>query len=190
MKVGDKVKLKETYYGDSDIVIKAVVESSREPDRVVRPEVGLDYISMAAMIQSRGGLGRRDVDETWPGKYDADDSDSSGSSEAASVAGSSKIYASEAASVAGSSGICASETASVAGPSGIIASEAASVEVTGAGFVNGRPVSNRILIEELFNTSDDSDDEFWSPDEGFHEVCIEGKNYKVLSMNVLFRVCS
>jgi len=188
MKVGDKVKLKETYYGDSDIVIKAVVENSSESDRVERHEVGLDYMSMAAMIQSRGGLGRRGVDEVWPGKYDADDADSSGSSEAASVAGPSKIYASEAASVAGSSGICASGTASVAGPSGITASEAASVGVTGTGFVNGRPVINRISIEELFNTSDDSDDEFWSPDEGFHEVCIGGKNYKILSMNVLFRI--
>jgi hypothetical protein len=150
MKVGDKVKLKETYYGDSDIVIKAVVENSSESDRVERHEVGLDYVSMAAMIQARGGLGRRDVDEVWPGKYDADDADSSGSSEAASVAG----------------------------PSGINASGAASVEVTGTGLVNGRPVINRLFIEQLFNSSDDSDDEFWTPDEGFHEVCIEGKNNK------------
>jgi len=201
MKVGDRVKLKETYYGDSDIVVKAVVGDSVVSDRVERREA-LDYMSMAAMIQSRGGLGRRDVDEVWPGKYDDDEADSSGSSEAASVAGPSKIYALEAASVAGSSGISASETASVAGPSGTTASEAASVagpsgttaskaaslEVTGTGFVNGRPVINRLLIEELFNTSDDSDDEFWSPDEGFHEVCIGGKNYKILSMNVLFSI--
>jgi len=187
MRVGDRVKLKETYYGDSDIVVKAVVGDRVVSDRVERREA-LDYMSMAAMIQSRGGLGRRDVDEAWPGKYDDDEADSSGSSETASVAGPSKIYASEAASVAGSSGISASETASVAGPSGITASEAASVEVTGTGFVNGRPVINRLLIEELFNTSDDSDDEFWSPDEGFHEVCIEGKNYKNSKHECTFRI--
>jgi len=185
MKVGDKVKLKETYYGDSDIVIKAVVENSSESDRVERHKVGLDYVSMAAMIQARGGLGRRDVDEIWPGKYDADDADSSGSSEAGAVAGPCEINASEAASVAGPSGINASGAASVAGPSGINASGAASVEVTGTGLVNGRPVINRLFIEQLFNSSDDSDDDFWDPDEGFHERCIDGKNIKILSMNVL-----
>ena len=188
MKVGDRVKLKETYYGDSDIVVKAVVGDRVVSDRVERREA-LDYMSMAAMIQSRGGLGRRDVDEAWPGKYDVYEAGSSRIiTEAAPVAGPSGISASRTASVAGPSGIIASGTASVAGPSGISASEAASVEVTGTGFVNGRPVINRLLIEELFNTSDDSDDEFWSPDEGFHEVCIEGKNYKILSMNVLFRI--
>jgi hypothetical protein len=71
-----------------------------------------------------------------------------------------------------------------AGPSGINASEAASVEVTGTGLVNGRPVINRLYIEQLFASSDDSDDDWWDPDEGFHEVCIEGKNIKILSMNV------
>ena len=72
-----------------------------------------------------------------------------------------------------------------AGPSGTSASVAASVEVTGTGLVNGRPVINRLYIEQLFNSSDDSNDDWWNPDEGFHEACIEGKNNKVLSMNVL-----
>jgi hypothetical protein len=212
MRVGERVKLKETYYGDSDIVVKAVVGDSVVSDRVERHEA-LDYMSMAAMIQSRGGLGRRDVDEAWPGKYDDDEADSSVSSEAASVAGPSKIYASEAgpsginssgaasaagpsginaseaapvagpfgnnasgaASVAGLSGINASGAASVAGSSGINASGAASVEVTGTGLVNGRPYINRLFIEQLFNSSDDSDDDLWDPDEGFHERCIDGK---------------
>jgi len=73
----------------------------------------------------------------------------------------------------------------VAGSSGINASGAASVEVTGTGLVNGRPYINRLFIEQLFNSSDDSDDDFWDPDEGFHERCIDGKNIKILSMNVL-----
>jgi hypothetical protein len=190
MKVGERVKLKETFYDDSDIEVKVVVGDRIELDGVERHEngagpSGIDWISVAASIQARGGLARRDVDEAWLGKYDADDADSSGSSEAASVAGPSKIYASEAASVAGPSGSNASGAASMAGPSGINASGAASVEVTGTGSVNGRPVINRLVIERLFNSSDDSDDDFWDPDEGFHERCIDGKNIKILSMNVL-----
>ena len=76
-----------------------------------------------------------------------------------------------------------------AGPSGN-ASEAATVEVTGTGFVNGRPVINRLFIEQLFESSDDSDDDWWDPDEGFHERCIDGKDNTILGMNVLsdFRI--
>jgi len=61
-----------------------------------------------------------------------------------------------------------------AGPSGInaVALVSASMEVEGTGFVNGRPVINRLYIERLFADSDDSDDDWWDPDEGFHD----GKN--------------
>jgi len=167
--VGERVKMKETFYDDSDIEVKVVVGDRIELDRVERHESGAEsserYVSMAAMIQAKGGLGRRDVDEAWPSKYDDE-------------ASSSKANASEAAPVAGPSGINASEAAPVAGPSGINASGAASVEVTGTGLVNGRPVINRLYIEQLFNSSDDSDDDMWDPDEGFHERCIDGKNIK------------
>jgi hypothetical protein len=64
-----------------------------------------------------------------------------------------------------------------AGPSGINASVAASGEVEGTGYVNGRRVINRLLIERLFASSDDSDDDWWDPDEGFHEVFPEGNNF-------------
>jgi len=58
-----------------------------------------------------------------------------------------------------------------AGPSGVKAgvAVAASDEVEGTGTVRGRPVINRIFIERLFADSDDSDDDWWDPDEGFHE---------------------
>jgi len=58
-----------------------------------------------------------------------------------------------------------------AGPSGVKAGAAvaASVEVEGTGTVHGRPVINRLFIERLFAESDDSDDDWWDPDEGFHE---------------------
>jgi hypothetical protein len=176
--VGERVKMKETFYEDSDIEVKVVAGGKIGLDRVARHEngagpSGINWTSVAASIQARGGLARRDVDETWPSKYKDDEAVSLGTN------------ASEAAVVAGPSGINASEAASVAGPSGIIASGAASVEVTGTGLVNGRPVINRLYIEQLFNSSDDSDDDWWNPDEGFHERCIDGKNIKILSMNVL-----
>ena len=189
--VGERVKMKEAFYDDSDIEVKVVVGDRIELDRVGRHEIGadssgIDWISVAASAQARGGLARRDVDELWPGKYDADDADSSGSSEAAAGAGPSGINASEAVPVAGPSGISASGAASVADSSGINASGAASVEVTGTGLVNGRPYINRLFIEQLFNSSDDSDDDMWDPDEGFHERCIDGKIFFIiLSMNVL-----
>jgi hypothetical protein len=188
--VGERVKMKETFYDDSDIEVKVVVGDRIELDRVERHENGAEsserYLSMAAMIQAKGGLGRRDVDEAWPSKYDDEASSlKTNASEVVPVAGPSGINASEAAPVAGSSGIKASEVASLAGSSGINASGAASVEVTGTGLVNGRPVINRLFIEQLFNSSDDSDDDMWDPDEGFHERCIDGKNIKILSMNVL-----
>ena len=86
-------------------------------------------------------------------------------------------WTSVAASLKARGGI-ASRNDDEAGPSGInasvAASVAASVEVEGTGFVDGRRVINRLLIERLFESSDDSDDEWWDPDEGFHEVCIEG----------------
>jgi hypothetical protein len=192
--VGERVKMKETFYEDSDIEVKVVAGDKSGLKRVARHEngagpSGINWTSVAASIQARGGLARRDVDETWLSKYKDDETVSSGTnaSEAMVVAGPPGINASEAASVAGPSGINASGAASVAGPSGINASGAASVEVTGTGFVNGRPVINRLFIEQLFNSSDDSDDDWWDPDEGFHERCIDGKNIKVLSMNV-FRI--
>ena len=164
--VGERVKMKETFYEDSDIEVKVVAGDKIGLDRVERHESGADssgrWMSVAALIQAKGGLGRRDVDEAWPSKYDDE-------------ASSSKINASEAAPVAGPYRINASGAAAVAGPSGINASGAASVEVTGTGLVNGRPVINRIFIEQLFNSSDDSDDDMWDPDEGFHERCIDGK---------------
>jgi hypothetical protein len=175
--VGERVKMKETFYEDSDIEVKAAAGDKIELDRVERHENGAGpsgrWTSVAALIQAKGGLCRRTVDEAWPSKYNDDEASSSGTN------------ASEAAPVAGPSGINASEAASVAGPSGINASGAASVEVTGTGLVNGRPVINRLYIEQLFNSSDDSDDDMWDPDEGFHERCIDGKNIKILSMNVL-----
>ena len=147
--VGERVKMKETFYGDSDIVVKAAVGDKIELDRVERHENEAGpsgrWTSVAALIQAKGGLGRRNDDEAGPSGNNDDE----------------------------------------AGPSGINASEAASVEVTGTGLVNGRPVINRLYIEQLFNSSDDSDDDFWDPDEGFHERCIDGKNIKILSMNVL-----
>jgi len=159
----ERVRMKETFYGDSDIVVKASVGDKIELERVERHENAAGpsgrWTSVAALIQAKGGLGRRNDDEAWPSRNNDDE--------------------------AGPSGINASEAASVAGPSGINASEAASVEVTGTGLVNGRPVINRLYIEQLFNSSDDSDDDWWNPDEGFHEICIEGKNNKILSMNVL-----
>ena len=165
--VGERVKMKETFYDDSDIEVKVVVGDRIELDRVGRHEngagsSGINWISVAASTQARGGLARRDVDDAWPSKYDDEESPV-------------KTNASEAAPVAGPSGINASGAASVAGPSGINASGAASVEVTGTGLVNGRPVINRLFIEQLFNSSDDSDDDMWDPDEGFHERCIDGK---------------
>ena len=66
-----------------------------------------------------------------------------------------------------------------AGPSGINASVAASVEVEGTGFVNGQPVINHLYIEQLFASSDDSDDNWLDPDEGFHEVFHEGNNLEI-----------
>jgi hypothetical protein len=59
-----------------------------------------------------------------------------------------------------------------AGPSGNRSGAAATAsgEVEGTGFVNGRPVINRLFIERLFaSDSEDSDDDWWTPDEGFHE---------------------
>jgi len=162
--VGERVKMNETFYEDSDIEVKVVVGDKIGLDRVARHEngagpSGINWTSVAASIQARGGLARRDVDEAWPSKYRDDDAVSSGTN--------------------------ASEAASVAGPSRMNASEAASVEVTGTGLVNGRPVINRLFIEQLFNSSDDSDDDWWNPDEGFHERCIDGKNIKILSTNVI-----
>jgi len=152
--VGERVKMKETFYGDSDMVVKASVGDKIELERVERHENEAGpsgrWTSVAALIQAKGGLGRRNDDEAGP------------------------------------SGANASVAAAVgAGPSGTTASVAASVEVTGTGLVNGRPVINRLYIEQLFNSSDDSDDDMWDLDEGFHERCIDGKNIKILSMNVL-----
>ena len=162
--VGERVKMKEAFYDDSDIEVKVVVGDRIELDRVGRHEngagsSGINWISVAASTQARGGLARRDVDEAWPSKYDDEESPVKTN---------------------------ASEVVPVAGPSGINASGAASVEVTGTGLVNGRPVINRLFIEQLFNSSDDSDDDMWDPDEGFHERCIDGKIFFIiLSMNVL-----
>ena len=145
--------MKETFYGDSDVVVKASVSDKIELERVERQENEAGpsgrWTAVAALIQAKGGLGRND-DEAGP----------------------SGMYAPEAAAVE-------------AGTSGTTASVAASVEVTGTGLVNGRPVINRLYIEQLFASSDDSDDDWWDPDEGFHESCIDGKNNIILSMNVL-----
>ena len=152
--VGERVKMKETFYEDSDIDVKFVVGDRIELERVERheDEAGPSgrWTSVAALLQAKGGLGRRNDDEAGPSGMDA--------AEAAAVE---------------------------AGQSGTTASVAASVEVTGTGLVNGRPVINRLFIEQLFASSDDSDDDWWDPDEGFHESCIDGKNSIILSMNVL-----
>jgi len=174
--------MKETFYDDSDIEVKVVVGDRMELDRVERHESGagpsgIDWISVAASTQARGGLARRDVDEAWLSKYDDEVS-------------SFKTNASEVVPVAGPSGINASGAASVAGPSGINAAGAASVEVTGTGLVNGRPVINRIFIEQLFNSSDDSDDDMWDPDEGFHERCIDGKIFYNSKHECTLEFCS
>jgi len=188
--------MKETFYDDSDIEVKVVVGDRMELDRVERHESGagpsgIDWISVAASTQARGGLARRDVDEAWPSKYDDEVSSfKTNASEVVPVAGPSGINASEAAPVAGPSGINASGAASVAGPSGINAAGAASVEVTGTGLVNGRPVINRIFIEQLFNSSDDSDDDMWDPDEGFHERCIDGKIFYNSKHECTLEFCS
>ena len=70
-------------------------------DRVARHEngsgpSGINWTSVAASIQARGGLARRDVDEVWPSKYRDDEAVSSGTnaSESAVVAGPSGINAS------------------------------------------------------------------------------------------------
>ena len=141
--VGERVKMKETFYEDSDIEVKVVAGDKIGLDRVARHEngsgpSGINWTSVAASIQARGGLARRNDDEAGP------------------------------------SGMASGSDASVA----------AAVEVTGTGFVNGRPVMNRLFIEQLFEGSSDSDDDWWNPDEGFHEVFPEGNNlFFYLSMN-------
>jgi len=142
-----KVRMNETIYDDSALKSAAGYKTEQcveRHDNEAGPS-GINYTSVAALLQARGGLAGRDDDEAGPSRINDDE----------------------------------------AGPSGIYASEAASVEVTGTGLVNGRPVINRLFIEQLFASSDDSDDDWWDPDEGFHESCIEGKNHKILSMNVL-----
>jgi len=135
--VGERVKMKETFYGDG--VLKSAAGDKIEMESVERHdnEAGpsrINWTSVAASLEARGGIAGRNDDE--------------------------------------------------AGPSGINASGAAVAEVEGTGFVNGRRVINRLFIEQLFASSDDSDDDWWDPDEGFHEVCIEGKNIEIISIKV------
>ena len=133
-KVGERVKMKETFYGDNSSA-KLVASNETGCEKVKRQDdeagpSGINWTSVAASIQARGGLARRNDDEAGP------------------------------------SGMASGSDASVA----------AAVEVTGTGFVNGRPVMNRLFIEQLFEGSSDSDDDWWNPDEGFHEVFPEGNN--------------
>jgi len=56
-----------------------------------------------------------------------------------------------------------------AGPSGVTSGTVNSGEVEGTGTVKGRPVINRIFLEQLFEIDSDDSDSNWVPDEGFHE---------------------